>query len=215
MRCNNCGWENPDTNTRCEKCNAPLSGVSSRPAYEPPVAQNFNKTMNEAAFFPDAGVSAANVCPECGYPMRAGAETCPNCGHGATLRDSDVRQPQQPAAQVHQQPRPAQGTVNPWVQVAPQAKCTLTPVKQDTEVETPSPQQFKGDRHELNRQNLDADNMTITSKVQALLVCEEGQWYIEDKSNLHTTFIQVNKKTALKDGDVILMGNRQFVFKAE
>ena len=25
MRCNNCGWDNPDTNTKCEKCNAPLS----------------------------------------------------------------------------------------------------------------------------------------------------------------------------------------------
>lgn len=29
MRCNYCGWENPDGNQRCEKCNAPLiSGAS-------------------------------------------------------------------------------------------------------------------------------------------------------------------------------------------
>ena len=25
MRCNNCGWDNPDINSKCEKCNAPLS----------------------------------------------------------------------------------------------------------------------------------------------------------------------------------------------
>jgi|GEM_PF-5192356 len=25
MRCKNCGWDNPDENTKCEKCNAPLN----------------------------------------------------------------------------------------------------------------------------------------------------------------------------------------------
>ena len=44
------------------------------------------------------------------------------------------------------------------------------------------------------------------------LVCEDGQWYIQDKSAQHTTFIYAGEKTALKDGDVILMGNRQFIF---
>ncbi len=24
MRCSNCGWDNPDQNTKCEKCDAPL-----------------------------------------------------------------------------------------------------------------------------------------------------------------------------------------------
>ena len=24
MRCTNCGWDNPDENVRCEKCNSPL-----------------------------------------------------------------------------------------------------------------------------------------------------------------------------------------------
>lgn len=217
MRCNNCGWENPDTNTRCEKCNAPLSGgASNQPAYAPqPAAPVLNKTVSEAVVFPEAGAPAANICPQCGYPMRAGVDICPNCGHGATAREAQAFQAPQPQAQVHQQPRAAQGTVNPWVQVAPQTKCTLTPVKQDSEAEAPAPQLFKGDSHELNRANLDAENMTITSKVQAVLSCEDGQWFIEDKSSQHTTFILANKKTALQDGDVILMGNRQFIFKAE
>lgn len=71
---------------------------------------------------------------------------------------------------------------------------------------------MKGDNHELNRENLDPDNQTITSKVQAQLICEDGQWYIQDKSSQHTTFVYAGEKTAIKDGDVILMGNRQFVF---
>ena len=67
----------------------------------------------------------------------------------------------------------------------------------------------------MNRANLDEDNNTITSKLQAVLTCEDGQWFVEDRSQQKTTFVRSEGKMALKDGDVILMGNRQFVFKAE
>ena len=72
MRCKNCGWENPDNLTRCEKCNTPLDGVSFNAALAAAPQQSFNKTVNEAAVFPDAPVGGANVCPQCGYPMRPG-----------------------------------------------------------------------------------------------------------------------------------------------
>ena len=29
MRCTNCGWDNPDENVKCEKCDAPLGGNRS------------------------------------------------------------------------------------------------------------------------------------------------------------------------------------------
>lgn len=211
IRCNNCGWENPDHNTKCEKCNAPLqSGVSYQPAH--PVAaseQNLNKTVNEFVAFPE--VPSSHICPNCSYPLREGASVCPNCGHGTTTKEPQGM-PQVQPAQVYQHPNAVKGTVNPWVQVAPQNKCTLTPVKQNSETETPAPHQFKGDSHELNRGNLDAENMTITSNIQAVLNCENGQWYIEDKSAQHTTFVYVGRKTPVKNGDIILMGNRQFIF---
>ena len=31
MRCNNCGWDNPDGNIKCEKCNAPMSDYVNQP----------------------------------------------------------------------------------------------------------------------------------------------------------------------------------------
>ncbi len=207
MRCDNCGWENPDTNTRCEKCNSPLS---AGPISVPQQPLNLNKTVSEAAAFSDlpSGNAQINVrCPRCGYPLRSAGEVCPNCGLG------DVPQPAQ-AAPIHHH-APAQGTINPWVQVGTQVQCTLSPIAHEGELKEPQPQQFQGDCHALNRANLDAENMTITSKVQAELTCENGQWYIEDKSQQHTTFVRSAGKIALKDGDVILMGNRQFVFKAK
>ena len=217
MRCKNCGWENPNGLTKCEKCNTPLAGaVNNQPAYgtvpeAPQAAQNLNKTVFEAEVFPQAA-PAANACPNCGYPMRPGVTDCPNCHQQAAQPVAPQPAPR-PAAPAPQQVKaaPMSGTVNPWVQVAPANKCSLIPVEQQG-VETPATLNLKGDAHDLNRANLDPENQTITSKVQAQLTCEDGQWYIQDKSTQHTTFIYAGEKTALKEGDVILMGNRQFVF---
>jgi hypothetical protein len=144
--------------------------------------------------------------------MRPGVTDCPNC-HQQAAQPAAPQPAPRPAAPAPQQVKaaPMSGTVNPWVQVAPANKCSLIPVEQQG-VETPATLNLKGDAHDLNRANLDPENQTITSKVQAQLTCEDGQWYIQDKSAQHTTFIYAGEKTALKEGDVILMGNRQFVF---
>ena len=213
MRCKNCGWENPDNLTRCEKCNTPLEGASYNAAPAATPQQNFGKTVNEAAVFPD---SPANVCPQCGYPMRPGVTVCPNCHYGATEIEPPVRPVEAPAQPGAKQvkAKPVSGTINPWAHVAPANKCVLEPIAQEG-IESPAALHLKGDAHDLNRGNLDPDNPTITSNVQASLICEDGQWFIEDKSAQHTTFIYAGAKTALKDGDVVLMGNRQFVFHVE
>ena len=209
MRCNNCGWENPNNLTKCEKCNAPLQGIvnnqcTNGTAIEANVqASSFRKTVCEHDIFPQE----SNVCPVCGYPMRPGVKECPNC---AKVEATSVEN--RPVERKNM--KPSTGTVNPWIQVASVNKCRLQPVEQQG-VDTPNALELKGDSHELNRKNLDPDNMTITSNVQAELVYENGTWYIKDKSAQHTTFVYAGEKTALKERDVILMGNRQFVFHIE
>ena len=79
----------------------------------------------------------------------------------------------------------------------------------------PKELELKGEYNELNRGNLDPDNFTISQKVQAVLTCKNGKWYINDQSTYKTTFILVSEETPLKSGDVILMGNRRFVFTEE
>ena len=216
MRCKNCGWENPDNLTRCEKCNSPLDGSSVNAAPVDVPQQSYGKTVCEAAVFPESPAGGSNVCPQCGYPMRPGVVVCPNCHYGATEKEPQAFQGVPHVVQVPKQVKatPAQGTVNPWVQVAPANKCFLEPIAQEG-IDNPDALHLKGDVHELNRANLDPENQTITSKTQASLTCEDGQWFIEDKSSQHTTFIYAGQKTALHDGDVILMGNRQFIFHTE
>ena len=64
----------------------------------------------------------------------------------------------------------------------------------------------------LNRSNTDEENMTITSKEQAVLIYENKKWYIQDKSEQKTTFVYTSDKIELKPGDVIVLGNRRFEF---
>jgi len=66
---------------------------------------------------------------------------------------------------------------------------------------------------ELNRDNLEPDNNSITGKVQAELSYENETWLLKDRSDLQTTFLAVAENTPLKDGDIILFGDRKFIFR--
>jgi hypothetical protein len=68
------------------------------------------------------------------------------------------------------------------------------------------------DQAPVSRSVLDENNFTITSKVQAVFAFKDNKWWLVDRSELKTTFIQAREPRELKDGDVILMGDRKFVF---
>jgi len=70
----------------------------------------------------------------------------------------------------------------------------------------------KEDTIDLNRDNLDAFNNTITGKVQAQLNFDGEKWHIRDGSEQKTTFLQLAEAHELKDGDILLIGNKRFVF---
>ncbi|MBS1662756.1 MAG: FHA domain-containing protein [Bacteroidetes bacterium] len=65
---------------------------------------------------------------------------------------------------------------------------------------------------EFNRANLDAENRTITSKVQARVTFSDGKWHIIDCSEKKSTFIRVSEQHELKDGDILVIGNKRFIF---
>lgn len=65
----------------------------------------------------------------------------------------------------------------------------------------------------LDRAMLDPANTSISRNGHANIYLQDGSWYIENKTTLKTTFVQVSKPVKLKDGDVILMGDSLFKFK--
>jgi hypothetical protein len=99
--------------------------------------------------------------------------------------------------------------------VSPQGNvfCTLKPIAWQGEDVPYNPVTYSGSTIVLSRSNTDANNSSITSKEQAVLTYEDGAWYIENRSELRTTYIRVNGKIKLTAGDIIVLGNREFEFK--
>lgn len=194
MRCTNCGWDNADQNTRCEKCNAPLENFSEN---------NQGSTVREPI--------KKTVLEDSPYPK------------------STIRDPEEPVRSTISEPNPISGsapvypgTYNPYGGGFPyggvpmMSYCKLTPLPlAPNEKHLPKELELKGEYNELNRGNLDPDNFTISQKIQAELTCKNGKWYIKDQSPYKTTYILASDEVALKSGDIILMGNRRFVFTEE
>ncbi len=240
MRCKNCGWENPDGLTKCEKCHSNLSDAT--PAHKPttPVSDRMKSTVAEGVVFSDpTPVSSPKTCPKCGYPISEGSTSCPNCNFellvaptarqtvkciscGADIEPSAKFCPscgvpmKAEKPQPHRIQRSAMSTVMCGPVSGPQSNnkfCTLKPIAWEGEDVNYNPITYSGDTIILNRSNTDANNNSITSREQAVLTCEDGEWYIENRSDLRTTFIRVNGRIKLTSGDIIVLGNREFEFK--
>lgn len=207
MRCRNCGYENDLGNSRCIMCDAPLNGPivdDDRSVNDDYGYNNMKGTVreNDHVFINKTDDGIGN-CSRCNYPYNLEMGACPNCGYDANNTGANKVKPFK------------MGTVNPWAQpqyVDEMANCTLTPIAWDNERLDSVDIQFTGDTVVLNRDNTDPNNSSITSKTQAVLSYEDGAWYVEDKSQMQTTFKHISKKTLLEDGDVLLLGNRRFIF---
>lgn len=222
MRCRNCGFDNSSNASRCEKCNEPIEVVPAKDEASQPPSSNpiLSATLKGAApaIIPGENVTkkAATItdkqyvreftnCPHCGYPVRKEAPSCPSCHQGLTLDEPE---------DAREEPREiklAGGTSNPYSKEKEQI-FSLTPIPRVNE--TPfSKIEFKGGNSELNRDNLEPENNTITGKLQALVEYRNGKWFLIDKSKLKTTYKYVSEPVELKKGDIILLGDRQFKFE--
>ena len=160
------------------------------------------KTVSDSSVFNDLNLKK---CPDCGYLYNPDMGECPNCGNSRQNVHSGPKQKESSASLT--------GTVNPWSKPQDRKVCSLTPVAWEDEVETPGQNRYSGSMIVLNRDNTDPGNNTITSKEQALLTFEDGAWYLEDRSSQQTTYLHVSRKMKLEDGDIVILGNRRFLFK--
>ena len=73
MRCNNCGWDNPAGNKKCEKCFLALTG-----SMIDDVAHSHGGLKTSDEFNPK---KTAKACPNCEYPLMPNVAECSNCGY--------------------------------------------------------------------------------------------------------------------------------------
>lgn len=200
-----------------------------------------NTISEKVAFESSRTGNVPKTCPQCGYPLGEGTTSCPNCNHIVTpfpqqekekrctncgellinesrfchscgkSVDEGGASPNRPQIR-----RATLGTVwgGPISNSGSQTTfCTLRPIAWNGEEVTYSPITYSGEYIILNRSNTDPNNNTITSREQAALTFQDGEWYLENLSEMKTTFIRVGKKVKLASGDIIVMGNREFEFK--
>lgn len=232
MRCKNCGWPNEDGVSRCVKCNAPLQGSMIDSNRQQSVSSSTDEPLNatlrepsSAGGFAPMDANDTNSCPQCGYPIGAGMNECPIC-HAAMK--SQGQSGNMPSNNGGYSPNrnvvggnanrgngfsSKGGTINPWATPTEDSFCTLRRINWQNEHVCYEPVSYSGQTIVLNRSNTDTNNNSITSKEQAIISHENGEWYIENKSELQTTLIRVDRKLKLEDGDVIVLGNRMFEFK--
>lgn len=192
--------------------------------------------LGPVAEMPPVPESDDGCCPACGYPIVGSPAKCPACGHtlaaarqnAAVANTKAATAPAQPdiapmvagrqtvvgdfahhfAPRQQSQPQP-----EPQRQTPP--RCSLTLIPEETEKDLELKNDYEGENIVLNRHNTEPDNRTITSREQAVLIHENGQWFIEDRSDLKSTFIRVSHRMALQPGDVIVLGDRRFTFNEE
>lgn len=217
MRCQFCGWDNPQGKEICEKCNKPLTGNASEEAkpivpnqdnHDRPTDRHATDTFNPNATVretPDTGRlnnEEVKECPECGYPLENGE--CSACGYNTS------EMPKSSPVKVADE---ARKTMRPVRKGKKESGFKLVSISEETGMPEGSELLYEGNNVILNRDNTDSKNTTITSQEQAYITFEDGKWCIEDKSEYKTTFVQVSRKIELQHGDLILLGDQLYRFE--
>jgi hypothetical protein len=156
---------------------------------------------------PDAGSKSRSTVRDVASELTL----LPDVEAKSTMRDaaSKLMQPDVTAPDtVTSEENASRQTVRP----GKRSYCTLTLIPEEKEPVAATTLSFSREKIILNRANTEPDNVTITSKEQALLSCEDRRWFIEDRSELKTTCLYVSEKTELKPGDIIVLGDRRFLF---
>lgn len=219
IRCDFCGWDNPDSAEICEKCHKPLQKgnfgkESARNMTEDDKATRRQHSNNVSILKETIKESMVNnplkninkECPECGYDLENGM--CSNCGYSETLKYENAEKSQQDSLDnIKTTRRPDRKNRKE----DKKTRFVLTPISESGEAEGDLID-FSGNVISLNRANTAPENSTITSQVQAVITHEDDKWYIEDRSELKTTLVRAARKIELQNGDWILLGNQLFRF---
>lgn len=104
MRCKNCGWQNPDGLSNCERCGSSLEGMSAPSGATDSGHENYyggreqssplHATIREASTFDYQNGSSSSssfnrqdfeagedmTCHSCGYRLSPNMNVCPQCG---------------------------------------------------------------------------------------------------------------------------------------
>ena len=191
--CPECGQPMTDDGTNCLFCGAYVGG---NPRRRHNVDEGGSKTEKNAGTPP---VDVHVTCPNCKEKVSAKFSYCPMCGtnikDGLMINTIDLQGQRIPTG--------------------PQCSLTIIPEEDEQDVGLTNYYYFENKPIVLNRENTEMSNRTITSKEQAIIECEDGKWYMENRSEQQSTYLEMNRRIELQNGDIVMLGDRRFKFSSE
>lgn len=169
-------------------------------------------------------------CKQCGYPVIEAMNSCPNCGWGIDNGEStetiscpycgltgiDANEeycPECGAPLSSVEPEYEEGTDYPTTEeIIP--ICSLSPISNSGDSRLAAKTfEDNGEGVTLTRGNTVPSDKTIDQELQAHLFFYEGSWYIEEGvEDRRSTYVHAGKGIKLSPGDVIKLGEREFIF---
>lgn len=134
-------------------------------------------------------------CNNCGYPVIGGMHTCPNCL--AEMPEDVIVSPSVAEREVYDEDE---------IPI-----CVLRPISLPGENPMSEAVYDEGTEVMLDRHNTVPHDLTIDDEEQACLFFSDGYWFIEDRSRDNSTYVHAGAGIKLETGDIIKMGDRQFV----
>lgn len=224
LKCPKCGYPVTDKFTSCPNCGADFSGKkeeSDAESQEKEATMEFsqqveqkNKEHNTNSTIKLEGSPTSendevsnfcNICENCKKEIPIAFSFCPHCGTKIAQKTiKGIRHKKRTINKELSTPEKKQDPVD--------MHFGLTLVPEENEQQEAITKQYEGPNVSLNRKNTEPDNYTITSKEQAVLSFEEGNWFIENRSKFDSTLLVINRKIELQSGDIIMLGDRRFKF---
>lgn len=201
IRCNFCQTINPPGSKKCRGCGASLeSSIVHNHDFEKDNKGGYTireeSEMRQPTQREDSS-EVINSCPNCGYPLRPGSSECPSC-HCKDLNKKPI---------IEKNSNKSEAV---WNISNSEFRIGLC----DKNGEISDAKAFSTDDIVLGREELLPGNNNI-SRQHIHITNDGGQWYIEDVSSTHQTYLVVKGKTIIEDGDVLVLGNKFFRFKTE
>lgn len=134
-------------------------------------------------------------CNDCGYPVINGMHTCPNC-----------------LAEIPEESISIVGIDYDDDEIP---YCALHPIALPGEKEMPEEVYEDCTEVFLSRRNTVPHDTSIDDEEQACFFFSDGHWFIEDRSRDNSTYVHAGAGIKLEPGDIIKMGDRQFVFSVK
>lgn len=231
MRCNNCGWDNPEGKEKCVKCNSVLTDTAAtkKSTIEPAPQQSDLKgtikggnadaeplDKQKVAGTIKGGVPDANPWDR-GEKNDRSAEpaktqaiiNCTNCGypvsHGA---DKCPKCGTVVDRQIVEEP--VAKTINPYSK-SKTSICYLNLLPRENEKEGKRIE-LDGNSIDLSRANVEPENESLSRHVHAHLEFRDGNWYISNPDD-KVTFKKIIAETKISSGDIFLLGDRMIQFE--